>query len=29
MDMKEGMGWKACHDAEKGVYGAEIVFQGS
>ena len=29
MDMKEGMGWKACHNAEKGVYGAEIAFQGS
>ena len=29
MKIKEGMGWKACHNAEKGVYGAEVMFQGS
>ena len=29
MKIKEGTGWKACHNEEKGVYGAEIVFQGS
>lgn len=29
MKMKEGLGWKACHNEEKGVYGAEIMFQGS
>ena len=27
--MKEGIGWKACYNEEKGVYGAEVVFQGS
>ena len=27
--MKEGSGWKACYNDEKGVYGAEIMFQGS
>ena len=29
MQMKEGMGWKACYNDKKGVYGAEVVFQGS
>ena len=29
MQMKEGTGWKACYNDKKGVYGAEIVFQGS
>lgn len=29
MKMKEGTGWKACHNEDKGVYGAEVVFQGS
>ncbi|MBR0460044.1 MAG: hypothetical protein IJJ26_12470 [Victivallales bacterium] len=29
MKMKEGLGWKACFNEEKGVYGAEIMFQGS
>ena len=29
MHVKEGMGWKACYNEEKGVYGAEVVFQGS
>ena len=29
MKMKEGLGWKACYNEEKGVYGAEVVFQGS
>ena len=29
MKMKEGLGWKACHNEEKDVYGAEIMFQGS
>ena len=29
MQMKEGMGWKACYNEKKGVYGAEIIFQGS
>ena len=29
MKMKEGIGWKACHNEEKGVYGAEVMFQGS
>ena len=29
MQIKEGMGWKACYNEEKGVYGAELVFQGS
>ena len=27
--MKEGIGWKACYNEQKGVYGAEIMFQGS
>ena len=29
MRIKEGMGWKACHNEEQDVYGAEIMFQGS
>ncbi len=29
MKMKEGLGWKACYNEAKGVYGAEVVFQGS
>ena len=29
MKIKEGIGWKACHNEEKDVYGAEVVFQGS
>ena len=29
MKIKEGTGWKACHNEEKGIYGAEIIFQGS
>ena len=29
MKMKEGLGWKACYNEEKGVYGAEVIFQGS
>lgn len=29
MKLKEGTGWKACHNEEKDVYGAEVVFQGS
>ena len=29
MKMKEGLGWKACYNEKKGVYGAEIMFQGS
>jgi len=29
MKIKEGLGWKACHNEEKNVYGAEVVFQGS
>ena len=29
MQMKEGMDWKACYNDKKGVYGAEVVFQGS
>ena len=29
MIIKEGIGWKACHNEEKNVYGAEIAFQGS
>ena len=29
MKMKEGLGWKACHNEAKGVYGAEVIFQGS
>ena len=29
MQMKEGPGWKACFNEGKGVYGAEVIFQGS
>jgi hypothetical protein len=29
MQMKEGTGWKACYNEKKGVYGAEVMFQGS
>ncbi|MBR4703526.1 MAG: hypothetical protein IKO91_06755 [Oscillospiraceae bacterium] len=29
MNMKEGLGWKACYNEEKGVYGGEVMFQGS
>ena len=29
MQIKEGTGWKACCNEEKGVYGAEVMFQGS
>ena len=29
MKFKEGTGWKACFNEEKGVYGAEVIFQGS
>ena len=29
MKMKEGLGWKACYNEEKGVYDAEIIFQES
>ncbi len=29
MKIKEGIGWKACYNDEKGVYGAEVMFQGS
>ena len=29
MKIKEGTGWKACYNEEKGVYGAEVMFQGS
>ena len=29
MKMKEGTGWKACYNEEKGVYGAEVMSQGS
>lgn len=29
MHYKEGMSWKAAYNEEKGVYGAEVVFQGS
>ena len=29
MNMKEGLGWKACYNEEKGLYGAEVMFQGS
>ncbi len=29
MQYKEGTGWKACYNEEKGTYGAEIIFQGS
>ena len=29
MNIKEGTGWKACYNEVKGVYGAEVCFQGS
>ncbi len=29
MKIKSGIGWKACCNEEKNVYGAEIVFRGS
>lgn len=29
MKLKEGTGWKACYNEEKGKYGAEVIFQGS
>ncbi len=29
MIIKEGIGWKACYNEEKNVYGAEVIFQGS
>ena len=29
MKIKEGIGWKACYNEEKDVYGAEVMFQGS
>ena len=29
MQIKEGTGWKAGYNDEKGVYGAEVIFQGS
>lgn len=29
MQFKEGLGWKACYNEEKGLYGAEVMFQGS
>ncbi len=29
MKMKEGTGWKACCNEEKGLYGGEVMFQGS
>ena len=29
MEYKEGASWKACHNEEKGVFGAEVLFQGS
>lgn len=29
MQYKEGTGWKACYNEKKGIYGAEIMFQGS
>ncbi len=29
MKLKEGVGWKACFNEEKGVYGAEVIFRGS
>ncbi len=27
--MKEGIGWKACYNEQKGFYGAEFMFQES
>ena len=29
MKIKDGTGWKAAYNEEKGVYGAEVIFQGS
>ncbi len=29
MQIKEGLGWKAGYNEEKGLYGAEVIFQGS
>ena len=29
MKIKSGLGWKACCNEEKGIYGAELIFQGS
>ena len=29
MKIKEGTGWKAGYNEEKGLYGAEVIFQGS
>ena len=29
MQFKKGTSWKAAYNEEKGVYGAEVVFQGS
>ena len=29
MQIKEGIGWKAGYNSEKGVYGGEVIFQGS
>lgn len=29
MKLKEGTGWKACYNEDTGLYGAEVMFQGS
>lgn len=29
MQIKEGTGWKACYNEENGLYGAEVMLQGS
>jgi len=29
MQFKKGISWKAAYNEEKGVYGAEVIFQGS
>ena len=29
MQFKKGTSWKAAYNEEKGVYGAEVLFQGS
>lgn len=29
MQIKEGLGWKACYNEKTGLYGAEVMFQGS
>ena len=29
MKLKEGIGWKAGYNEEKGLYGAEVIFRGS